>query len=171
MSLDFTSKDRYLHCEISSVGISRSQKASNGGILGADLNIKDTASPFHSVNGDSIWTQLGRKTGIQIKRIISEPIAGKPVRENLQESAVTGQEAKGGVRASVQSEEIACFFRELVEWKTELAINFYRKKGGVHMERFRREGRKRRRILGLIARQHRWQSWNMSSQVHQRRCE
>jgi hypothetical protein len=70
---------------------------------------------------------LRRETGVQVKRIISETVAGKPVRENLQESAVTGQEAKGRIRSSIQSVEIARFFRELVKWKPELIINFYRK--------------------------------------------
>jgi hypothetical protein len=96
-----TSKQKYLNGEISPVRVIRSRKPSNGGILCTDLNVENTASPFHSVNGDSIWTQLGRKTGVQVKRIISEAVAGQPVRENLQESAVTGQKAIGRIRASI----------------------------------------------------------------------
>jgi hypothetical protein len=112
----------YLNGEISSVGVRRSWKAGDRGILKANLDIKYTTLPFHSVNRNTIWTQLRRKTRIQIECVASETITGKTMCENLQESTVTGQKAERRVDTTVCCVDINGLLRELIEWKAELNL-------------------------------------------------
>jgi len=87
------------------------------------MNIENAPLPFHSMDGNSIWRQLWRKTWIQIERITSEPVARQAVCENLQEAAVTCQKAEGRVRAAVHGVYVNRLFRELIEWEAKLIVS------------------------------------------------